>query len=225
MSNLPSRIKAASKRIVIGAASRAIEAQSLAAFLMGRVFFHIRGRAKSAGTDVPATAGSILVIRLDEVGDLVMLSPFLRALRRHFTQAHITLVVNPAIVNLVELCPYVNEVLTFDPRGSQAKRFFYLPLRAFRFASQFLWKRKYDLALLPRRDADCAYATFLGFWSKARQRVGYSENATPYKSLVNRGFDRLLTHVLHDRGVQHEVESNLAVLKSLGIAAAHEDQP
>ncbi len=53
----------------------------------------------------------VLVVRLDEIGDVVMTTPFLRELRRNLPQAWITLVVKPAVHNLVELCPYANLVM------------------------------------------------------------------------------------------------------------------
>ena len=52
----------------------------------------------------------ILVIRLEEIGDLVLGSGFLRELRRNQPQAYITLLVKPECKNLVEWCPYVNEI-------------------------------------------------------------------------------------------------------------------
>ena len=67
----------------------------------------------SSERNLKDTVDSILVIRLDEIGDMVMMSPLLRELRRNYPSAHITLVVKPAVYNLVELCPYVDETLTF----------------------------------------------------------------------------------------------------------------
>ena len=159
---------------------------------------------------------SVLVVRLDEIGDMVMFSPFLRALRKHLPEAHITLVVKPGVRNLVELCPYTNEVLTFDQRGGRIERFLLLPLRAMLFAVRYLRGRVYDLALLPRWDADYYYAAFVAFWSGAPRRIGYSESVTAYKSVVNRGFDRLLTQTLNEPVLRHDIEHNMAMIRFLG---------
>ena len=59
---------------------------------------------------------SVLLLRLDEIGDVVLTTPLLRELRRNMPHAWITLVVKPGVLNLVELCPHVNEILTFDSR-------------------------------------------------------------------------------------------------------------
>ena len=56
----------------------------------------------------------ILIIRLDEIGDVVMTTPFIRELRRNFPKANITLIVKSQTFNLIELCPYVDEILTFN---------------------------------------------------------------------------------------------------------------
>ena len=158
----------------------------------------------------------VLIVRLDEIGDMVMFSPFLRALRRRLPEAHITLIVKPGVQNLVARCPYVNEVLVFDQSGNRAERFLRLPWRAMIFASRYLRHRSYDLALLPRWDTDYYYAAFIAFWSGAPLRLGYSETTTDYKRQVNRGFDRLLTHCLMDRSLKHDVEHNMTMIRFLG---------
>ena len=89
---------------------------------------------------------SILVIRLDEIGDMVMMSPFLRELRQNYPSAHITLVVNPIVYNLVELCPYVNKVLCFSRIGGRFS--FYVNLwRGGVFSYRYLKKEDYELRL------------------------------------------------------------------------------
>ena len=57
---------------------------------------------------------NILLIRLDEIGDVVLMTPLLREMRSNYPEADITLIVKPQVYNLVELCPYVNKVMTFD---------------------------------------------------------------------------------------------------------------
>lgn len=41
----------------------------------------------------------ILIIRLDEIGDVVMTTPFIRELRRNFPKAEINLIVKPQTYN------------------------------------------------------------------------------------------------------------------------------
>ena len=56
----------------------------------------------------------ILLVRLDAVGDFILTTPAIRAVRENYPNAHITLVVRNHVYSLAELCPYVNEVIGFD---------------------------------------------------------------------------------------------------------------
>ena len=172
----------------------------------------------SSERNLKDTVDSILVIRLDEIGDMVMMSPFLRELRRNYPSAHITLVVKPAVNNLVELCPYVNEVLGFSRKVGHCS--FYRNLwHSFMFSYRYLKKRHYDLALVPRFDADAGYgAGMLAFLSGAKRRVGYSERVLPHKMISDKGYDGFYTDVLSPEGavVSHEVERNLHMLRHIG---------
>lgn len=164
----------------------------------------------------------IVVIRLDEIGDMVMMSPFMRELRRNYPRAHITLVVKPEVYNLVERCPYVNEVLSFSRKVGRCS--FYRNLwHSFVFSYRYLKKRHYDLALVPRFDADAGYgAGMLAFLSGAKRRVGYSERVLPHKMISDKGYDGFYTDVVLPEAtvVFHEVERNLHMLRHIGGAVA-----
>jgi ADP-heptose:LPS heptosyltransferase len=165
-------------------------------------------------------AKSILVIRLDEVGDIVLTSPFLRELRRNAAAAWITLLVKPGTRNLVEHCPYVNEVLAYDRtvpaelKGAQLQ--WHRHKKAMRLAIKHLWTRHFDVALVPRWDVDYYHGAYLSYFSRAHRRIGFSECVNQRKQAVNRGFDRLFTDVLDLPEPQHEVERNLALLRFAG---------
>jgi heptosyltransferase-2 len=161
-------------------------------------------------------ARRILVVRLDEIGDVVMTTPLLRELRRNAPRAWITLVVKPGIVNLVELCPHVDEVLSMDPEGAALLRPALRHGRALRLALRRLRPRGFDLAILPRWDVDGCHGVFLQYLSGAGRRVGYSESVSPIKRRLNRGYDRYLTDALAGGGVVHEVERGLDILRFLG---------
>lgn len=57
----------------------------------------------------------VLVWKLSALGDLVLATPSLRAIRRQFPASPITLVVGRPLYDAVARCPYVNEVLVYDP--------------------------------------------------------------------------------------------------------------
>src|SRR4051794_26036271 len=69
-----------------------------------------------------AAARRILAVRLDNIGDVVMLGPALRAVSAALPGASITLLASPAGAQAVTLLPWVNDVITHrsvwqDARG------------------------------------------------------------------------------------------------------------
>ncbi len=54
----------------------------------------------------------ILAIRLDNIGDVVMLGPALRTIRTNLPQARVTLMASPAGSQVAEMLPWVDEVMT-----------------------------------------------------------------------------------------------------------------
>jgi len=155
-------------------------------------------------------------VRLDEIGDVVMTMPLLRELRRSFSSAWITLIVKPDVFNLVALCPYINEVLTYDgntpQRFEQARRH----SRAMRLGRRELWPRRFDLAIVPRWGVDLYHAGFVAYFSGASLRLSYSETVSADKARVNKGSNALFTHLLNDDSPKHEVERNLEIVRYLG---------
>lgn len=208
---LPRRSAGAVARRILPALTSAKAARALA-----EPVFRLRARREGSTELALCRMKNILVVRLDEIGDVVLNSPFLRELRRSAPAAHITLLVKPGTRNLVERCPHVDEVLTFD--GSARGQLAALEVRArtWKMARKELWPQRFDLAILPRWDADYTHATFLAYFSGAAARIGFSESVNRVKQQINRGNDQLLTHALYDHAAKHEVEHNLDVLRALG---------
>lgn len=193
------------------------------AYLVCEPLFSLLGfRPRNRGLLLPQ-AKRVLVVRLDEIGDVIMMSPFLRELRRNLPSAWITLVVKPQIYNLVELCPYVNDVLTYDGRANGYFSKMQLHWRALSLGFNNLWRKRFDLAILPRWDVDYYHGSFVAYFSGSRFRVGYSENVTEEKKYLNRGLDMLFTHVFKNSKREHEVERNLDVIRALGGTIAEEN--
>jgi ADP-heptose:LPS heptosyltransferase len=165
----------------------------------------------------PRTVKSILLTRVDGIGDLVLFSSLMREVRGLWPHAHITLVVDQRFASFVEECPYSDEVIGFNERGSKFARLFTGPWRAYRLAKQRLWRRRYDLAISPRWDFDTRHAAVLGFLSLPRYHFGFSETVSSRKRALNYGCDALFTHVVPSKpGVRHEIERNAEMLAALG---------
>ncbi len=183
--------------------------------LIAKPFLYKMRKRKTIPTFKRSTMKRVLVIRPDEIGDVVMNTPFLRELRHNLPDAEITLLVKPVAYNLMELCPYVNEVLTFECTRWHTWKLQYF-IQSFQFARRHLWMQGFDIAIMPRWDTDHSSATFLSYFSGTPLRLGYSEKVNVDKKQLNRSFDRLLTHVLQDSSLKHEVEHNLDVIRFLG---------
>lgn len=194
------------------------------AFRCGELVFRLLGRRADAPANLLPEVRNVLIVRLDEIGDVILTTPLLRELRRNLPNAHITLVVAPHVAGLIQHCPYVNEVLPYECRTEQLKwQRMRQHLSAILFTRRNLWARQYDLALLPRWDVDQDHAAFLAYFSGARWRMGYSESVSEQKQRLNPGLDKLLTHPLRDSAPKHEVEYSLALIHALsgGIQETH----
>ena len=182
-------------------------------------FFELFGRRQPL-KDFSYHYKRILVIQPDLIGDVVLTSPLLRELRAHYPASWITLVVEPHTLNLVEHCPYVNEVLTYDCKKWRLYwRWKFCFSAAWLSLRHLIW-RKFDLAIFPHWDIDHFYATMLAYLSGAIYRISYSERVTADKQNSNRNYNLLLTHALEEGVIRHEVEQKLFVLKSIGCEPA-----
>jgi ADP-heptose:LPS heptosyltransferase len=56
----------------------------------------------------------ILIFRPDNIGDVVLFSGALKHIRKRYPGTHITLAVKEHIVNLVELCPYIDKCISLE---------------------------------------------------------------------------------------------------------------
>jgi len=179
---------------------------------VGEPLFWLLGRRKGdkfSGSHVR----SILVVRTDGLGDMVLMTPFLRELRTLFPQARISLYTAAHIGNLLGLCPYVDEVIFDNQLG--LKRNWERVLAVLPAIGKLL-PRRFDLAIQPRWDVDHNYSTSVTYLSGARWRVGYSSDVRPSKSILNPSYDTLFTHVILDTGFSHEVERNLHLISEIG---------
>lgn len=153
----------------------------------------------------------ILVIKLDKLGDVILVSPFFRELRRNYPDARITAVVSREANELMRCCPYVNRTLPVDPSPVDI-------LAARRIARAI--RKDFgtpDLTIVPRYCVDLYGAGWIAFFSGAPKRLTFSEFGTPRKSKVNRGADALFTDVIHSNAARHEVERSLDLLRNLGL--------
>lgn len=163
----------------------------------------------------PGRPRRILVIRLDEIGDNVLNSVFLRGLRELYPDDHIDLLVKPSVYPLMERCPYVDGVLHVRPFASLMLGDLYRWM--YHLCDEVIWERYYDVCILPRWDTDETMSSMFAMFSGARERIGFSEHVSPLKEKICQGADVFLTRAyMTPPHVVHEVEKGLFLLRMLG---------
>ncbi len=97
------------------------------------------------------------------IGDTVMATPALRALRSGYPLAHIAIVIKPHVAPTLEGAPWFDEVIRFDPRSKSPEFRFWPAVRALR-------KGRFDLAVLLPNSIRTGLLAWMG---GARRRIGY----------------------------------------------------
>ncbi len=108
----------------------------------------------------------ILVRGTNWIGDAVMSVPALRALRRIFPEAAITLHTRSWADGLFRDVDFIDELVTFDPTRSKVKDVY--------ANSQFLRDDGYDVAVLLPNSFESALVSFL---TRVPRRFGYNKDA------------------------------------------------
>lgn len=161
----------------------------------------------------------ILIIKLDELGDLMMAWPLVHAIKASLPGAELTLLVNRSVLGITEGMAGIR-ILGVDVGGIQILRPFVLPFRHYRFFRKHLQGQQFDVCLLPRRDADDVGATILAYYAGANRRISFTEKSTRRKAIINRSYDSLLTDAVPPPPVQHEISSNLSLMATIGLSPA-----
>ena len=176
---------------------------------------------------IPAGVENILIVRLDVIGDMILTSSFIREVRVNFPQARITLVCLPFAYPIVELCPYVNEILIFDEKflnkDFDNKNFAILLEKIAMFCKKNLWQKHFSIAFSPQWGSENLQGLLMCWLSGARERVGYGLN--PYESWFGKPAPEkaalnnfLLTrNIVTPESVVSEMEKHLYFLETVGL--------
>lgn len=161
----------------------------------------------------PDRVRRILVVRNDNIGDVLCTTPALRALRRAFPQAHLAILVAEHCRAAVERNPDLSEVLTYTKAKHHGGLFGLAALGDLARLIRTLRARRFDLAIGMRRPFSRSNA-WLAYASGAPWRLGYSAPAShPFRFFLNLG---------RDPGAMatHEVDGCFELLASIGVAEA-----
>jgi heptosyltransferase-2 len=148
--------------------------------------------------DPPA---SLLVRATNWLGDAVMTTPALAAVREGFPDARIVLLARPLVAELFRHHPDVDEVMVYERPGRHEGA-----LGRLRLAGE-VRRRRFDGALLLQNAFDAALIAFLG---RIPERAGYPTDGRRFLLTL----PVPLTPAILER---HEVEYYLCLLDGLGI--------
>jgi heptosyltransferase-2 len=148
------------------------------------------------------TPKRILIIRLDRIGDVVLSTPVLEALRHAYPTSFIAMMVRPVCRELVEGNPFLNEVLLYEKESRHHSL-----IATIRFA-RALRRLRFDTALVLHPSNRSHWIPWL---AGIPVRIGYNRHGGGWL-LTHR-----LPHLKHE-GSQHEAVYTLELLKVLGIA-------
>lgn len=144
----------------------------------------------------------ILLIRTDRIGDVLLSTPAIKAVRDAYPQAHIAIIVRPYAEDIVDGNPYLDEVILYDKDGGHKGIF-----ATIGFAMR-LRKKKFDLAIILH---PTNRSNIIPFLAGIPERLGY-----------DRKWGIFLTKKIKDvkhLGEKHEVDYNLDLLRHIGIEA------
>ena len=152
----------------------------------------------------------IAVINLMHIGDLMLVTPTLTTLRKNFPTAHLTLLADKKLADLVQLNKNLDDCILIDKKGVDDNLFNLVKI-IFKIRAE-----KFDLVInLHRNERASAMAAFSG----AKKIVGYSKPGFSLlftKVLPNPSIARHIKHGLkveYVPGSQHQVHSHFDVLR------------
>jgi heptosyltransferase-3 len=156
--------------------------------------------------DLKTESPRILIIKLKHIGDVLMATPAISAIRERFPDAHISVLIREGTEDMLTGNPKIDDVIVYD--GFRGMSFINKMLKEIGFAFGFRRKR-FDLIVeLGFGDREAIY----GFFSGARFRIGFDPKG---EGFLGRGYT--LTHMIPMDNSKHIIERDLELLRPLGI--------
>jgi heptosyltransferase II len=145
----------------------------------------------------------ILLIRVDDIGDVILATPVIQNLQEYFPLAAIDLLLKSSTKPIVLNHPCVKQIWELDPFWMRSAKPF--NLARFRTLIRQLRGEKYDLTIELRGNPfNILLTSFIG----SRYRVGYGAQ----------GLGFLLTSAVpYEETLKHEIERNLDILRGLRL--------
>ena len=107
---------------------------------------------------------NILIRSTNWIGDAIMTTPAVRAVRKNFPDARISILAKPWVAPVFEDSPHVDETIAYDNSGKLGVM----------YMAKRLENRRFDVAILLQNAFEAALVAYL---SKIQVRVGYDRDA------------------------------------------------
>ncbi|MBU4208531.1 MAG: lipopolysaccharide heptosyltransferase II [Proteobacteria bacterium] len=143
----------------------------------------------------------ILIRATNWVGDAIITTPAIRAVRKNFPEAKISLLAKPWVAPIFYNNPYIDNILLYDAAGKHKG------LSGIPRLSRELRKKNFDIAILFQNAFEAA---LIAFWAGIPNRLGYNTDA---RSL-------LLTHCIRLKPAMkrvHQIDYYLGILEGASL--------
>ncbi len=156
-------------------------------------------------------ARNILAVRLDNIGDIIMLGPALRAVKETSPEARITLLASPAGATAAPLLPQIDDVIAWRTVWQDVGgRIPFDPARELRLVNM-LAERQFDAALIFTSFSQTPHTPgYVCYLAGIPLRAGESKEF---------GGSTLSTELRGAPDELHQVERNLRLVESVGFVA------
>jgi len=150
-----------------------------------------------------AAIQKILIIKLRYIGDVLLATPTLRAIKAAWSDVRVTMMVNRGTEDVLLGNPDLDEIIVLDKGSLTAQSRLIAGLR----------HRRFD-TVIDLTDGD--RSAFLSWVSGAPVRIGFNDE--------HRWRGKWYTHVVQSlSGIQHRIDRDLEALKPLSIQASSKD--
>jgi len=136
----------------------------------------------------------ILIIQTAFLGDVILCTPLIKALRMLSSDSFISFLLIPETKKVLENNPHLDEILVYDKRKRKGAGSFFQIMTKIK-------KRGFDLAVIPHRSLR---SSLLAYLARIPQRIGFDRSAGAF----------LFTDKIVYHANVHEVNRNLSLLSS-----------
>lgn len=140
----------------------------------------------------------ILLIQTAFIGDVILATPVIEALRKHRPDVILDVLVRKGNEGLLENNPGITNILIWDKKTDK--------YRNFRRIIKQVRSNQYEIVINLQRFASTGIITAL---SKGKTTIGYDKNPLSFL------FTESYPHVISTEGGKHEVDRNLSLLKNI----------